>query len=341
MVVHGKIGAKRVKVAWKMANYITRTCGLVGSDVITKQGRMVKQAQKLGILPMSLYYYPVDSDDDGQLNSRLDGVLSGFSFGDNLILQLPTMLGDRYEHALMDKINVFRQSSTSKLVIAIHDVTTDRERTQQLINDYYNQADALIVPSVHYGHYLQELGLDRPTLIYLRVYDQVSDFRATTVPPFNSTIQLLDSNRIVEESTRQLGLLVSIHGEAQLADSEKQLAIHQQGGWGVIWPQDAAEEWQQRMSPALEFLQLMLAGVPVVVKDGSALARLVRNHHLGIVADKLEDGLTRVQQASATDYQKMGQAVQTISRGLASGELTAQALNSAVMAVQLMECEER
>lgn len=322
-----------------MANYITNTCGLFGSDVITKQARLVKQAIRLGVLPLSLYYYPVETDSAEQLSSRLDGILSGFSFGDNLILQLPTMLGERYEHALMDKINVFRQSSNSKLIIAINDVNADHDQTVKLINDYYNQADILIVPSVHYGQYLQQLGLENANLFYLRVYDQESS--QFNVPPVNQNHQLnvLTTNSTVEQAARNLRLSVNDFSGDQSAQLEQRAKLNQQGGWGIIWPQNDAEEFTQQMSPTLELNQFILAGLPVIVKAGSAVARLVKNHHLGIVSDQLPTALQNIHDIETAEYEKMQLAVHQLVTLIAQGAFTDQCLMNALVAVQLRKGE--
>ncbi len=322
-----------------MANYITNTCGLFGSDVITKQARLVKQAIRLGVLPLSLYYYPVETDSAEQLSSRLDGILSGFSFGDNLILQMPTMLGERYEHALMEKINVFRQSSNSKLIIAINDVNADRNQTVKLINDYYNQADSLIVPSAHYGQYLQQLGLENANLFYLRVYDQEStQFNMPPVKP-NPQLSLLTTNSTVEQAARDLGLSVNGFSEDQITPLEQRAKLNQQGGWGIIWPQNDAEEFTQQMSPTLEFNQLILAGLPVIVKAGSAVARLVKNHHLGIVSDQLPTALQKIQDLEPAEYEKIQFAVHQLGTLVAKGTFTDQCLMNAFVAVQLRKGE--
>lgn len=76
-----------------MATYITQTRGLIDQTVLPKQDRLVQAARHQGILPLSLYYYPVTADTAGELSARQDGILSGVAFGDDIIVQLPTMLG--------------------------------------------------------------------------------------------------------------------------------------------------------------------------------------------------------------------------------------------------------
>lgn len=318
-----------------MANYITNTCGLFGNDVITKQSRLVEQAIRLGILPISLYYYPVETDSAEQLSSRLDGILSGFSFNDNLILQMPTMLGERYEHALFDKINIFRKSSHSKLIIAINNVQADRDQTLKLINEYYNQADGLIVPSVHYGQYLQQLGLTNANLFYLGVYDQEStQFNAPMVTA-KQTLNVLITNSVVNQATQDLNLSVKDFSASQATSLEQRTQLNQQGGWGIIWPQSDPEDFIQQMSPALEFNQFILAGLPVIVKSGSAVARLVKNQHLGVVSDQIQPALLATQKMATAEYKKFQSAVQQLGSLVAKGTFTNQCLMNALVAMQL------
>lgn len=318
-----------------MANYITNTCGLIGSEPINKQGTLTKQARSQGILPLSLYYYPVNSDSTDQLSSRLDGILSGISFGDNIILQLPTMLGDQYDQALLSKINIFRQSSDSKLILAVHSVESDRSRVSELVKNYYNRADVLILPSVHYGNYLQEMGLTVRQLVYLTVYDQFGDDIIYPVPMMtNHIVTDTDSSQIVT-SMEQNGYSVTNVANSKLSMLEERVLINHSGGWGIIWPTNDQERFNLKMTPTRFFNQLMLSGLPVIVQHDNALARLVSNHNLGIVVEGLSDAMAAIKNMTDQEYQNKVKSVHAISRLLANGVFTNQALSDALLLADL------
>lgn len=337
---HGKIGIEFSRVKDKMANYITNTKGLIGSPVIQRQSILTQQATKLGILPLSIYYYPVNSDSDGELSSRLDGILSGLSFDDNVILQLPTMLGDRYEQELIQKINIFRQSSATKLIIAIHDVIMDKDKLTRMIKRYYNQADALILPSVHYGNYLQSLGLIVRQLIYLSDYDKDSDLIFKDYPGNSRNLYLLSANEVVQKKAQDERLTIINYSDADLSLLEKQNEMHQQGGIGIIWPNDDKQEFIQKMLPSQELNQFCLAGIPVIVKEGSALSRLVRNHNLGIVSEDLTQAVKTVKKLRSDEYDEMLANVRAITKLIGKGIFASRALIASLHNVQLAQLED-
>lgn len=71
-----------------MTVYMSQTAGIYGGLISKKQEDTLKFAGKLGILPMSFYYYNDSQEPDGQLSARLDGAMAGFNYDDDLIYWL-------------------------------------------------------------------------------------------------------------------------------------------------------------------------------------------------------------------------------------------------------------
>lgn len=320
----------------KMTNYITNTKGLIGSPLIRKQEILTKQAHKLGILPLSIYYYPVETDSDGELSSRLDGILSGLSFGDNVILQLPTMLGERYEQELIQKINVFRQVSNTHLILAVHNVIRDKDKATKMIDKYYNQADVLILPSIHYGNYLQSLGLTVRQLVYLHTYDEGNDLVFNDLPNNSRRIYLLSENKLIYEKVQEENLMAISYDKNELSLLEKQYEMHHQGGIGIIWPQNDSQEFDQKMSPSPEFNQFCLSGIPIIVKEGSALSQLVYNYNLGMVGNDLMKTLAMVKELKDNEYYEMLRNVNRVAKILGKGLFTSRVLIESLNRAQIM-----
>lgn len=316
-----------------MATYITKTCGLIGDQSIDRQNLLAQQALTQGILPISLYYYATDNEPADQLSSRLDGILSGFSFGDDLILQLPTALGTQYEQTLLDKINSYRQTSTSKLIIVIHEVTSDAKQLQELIN-YYNQADALILPSVHYGTYLQEHGLTVSRLSYLSL-DQQSCHYQWTYPPFNNQVHPSTPHPEIDKVIEQHQLSVGDSLQEQLSQLETDYQLNQQGGWGLIWPANDQDAFELKMIPTSQFNHFIQAGLPVIIKEGNALQRFVENYQLGFVVDDISAGLEKIKSCSQQDYLKICKRVYHFRKIINSGLYINQALNNMIGQIKL------
>lgn len=99
-----------------MATYITRTIGIMDPQLPHTQGAWLSACQQLQILPVSLFYYPLQAERPEQLNSRLDGILSGVHPNDDFIIQLPIYLADQYLAALVRKIKLVSAVSSTKLI---------------------------------------------------------------------------------------------------------------------------------------------------------------------------------------------------------------------------------
>ena len=66
---------------------ITNIYGMSGqSTALIAQNETVKIAKKLDFHELSFYFYNIYSDSQGELNSRLDGVLAKLGYGDIVLL---------------------------------------------------------------------------------------------------------------------------------------------------------------------------------------------------------------------------------------------------------------
>ena len=144
-----------------MKIHITNLYGMNsrGTQIISQRS-VVKVAKELGFKEMSLYVYRVQSDTEGELRKRLDGITSSVEDGDIVIAQLPSWNLTRYDKALLD---VIRMRRNVKIAVFIHDFVpmmfggTELDYHQTI--EVYNMADLLIVPSESLLDFLQEKGL--------------------------------------------------------------------------------------------------------------------------------------------------------------------------------------
>ena len=54
--------------------HITNLYRIAGTCALA-QNHTAQIARQMGLLQMGLYHYPIQSDTDGELNSRLDGIV--------------------------------------------------------------------------------------------------------------------------------------------------------------------------------------------------------------------------------------------------------------------------
>lgn len=104
-----------------MKLHITNTYGVSKEDPdIKKQNYIVKMARELGFNELGIYRYPVDSDSERELSTRIDGIIASIEPLDIVFIQLPTGNGIEYETRLVSKIKAY---SHSRVVLLFHDVT--------------------------------------------------------------------------------------------------------------------------------------------------------------------------------------------------------------------------
>lgn len=291
-----------------MATYITQTKGLAGSPTLHKQEYLVTAARRQGILPLSLYYYPVDADSSGELSARQDGILSGVSFGDDIIVQLPTMLGRKYEQTLLDKIGSFR----GKLIIALSSLPASME-TAELAADIqlYNRADVLIVPSVEAGTFLREHGLQVARLVYLNVWDQ-SCALSLARPTFKRQIATTDAS-----------LAKQLAGQWVRPSVTTAYDLHAAGGFALLW---LAPKYDSEVVTG----QVLASGLPILVNRSSYLARIVERAGIGETFADLAAVSAYVDQCTKTDYHALAANAGWFSAFLREGGFTSHAISQAV-----------
>lgn len=304
-----------------MAIYITQTKGLIGSSTLQKQKYLVHAARQQGILPLSLYYYPVDGDSLGELSARQDGILSGVSFGDDIIVQLPTMLGRKYEQSLLDKVNSFRSVSTSKLIIVVSELPApDNFKNIDKDIKLYNQADVLIVPSVEAGTFLREHGLQVSRLAYLDIWDRNIDL-ALDCSTFKRTIV-----------TPNEKLAKNIGGEWVQPTSTLVYDLHAAGGYGLLWPVTKYD------SGILEG-RILASGLPILVNNSSYLARIVERAGIGIAFNDLATVADYVNNSSLEDYQTLANNAGRFSAFIREGGFTSYAISQAVTQINQLKID--
>lgn len=300
-----------------MAIYITQTRGLYGDTNIVKQNLVGATAKEMGISPMSLYYYPVDSDDAGQLSARLDGILSGFSYGDHLIMQWPTLLGSKYEKSLLNKINVFRSASFSKLYVWVNEIPALQSNDDQSLKttvDFLNQADGVILPSVTIGTTLSEAGLQGPQLTYLQMWDWPTEKLTTNADWHHQTVGKLSNDQITQLIENGVTVNGRKNPDEDAADDDIPLEIQSTvynavGGLGVIWP---STDIDRQLMP-LQATSMLVAGLPIMTAKDSTLGEFVLRHGCGRVFSTFDDLVGTIKKLSQNDYQKLQGATSQVT----------------------------
>ncbi|MBD5807142.1 hypothetical protein [Limosilactobacillus walteri] len=320
-------------------DYITRTKGIIDNGTLmARQETTVQIARDLGIEPISFYYYPVDSENDECLSARLDGILSCLSYGDNLILQMPTLLNERYVLTLINKVNMFRSVSSTKLIIYVHNdliynysITPDSNLAQIL-----SQADVLIVNNPATAKYLYKQGIKVKRFFYFYIYDYLLD------EPCKDNVGIKRHFNLVGLQTNLINELLNfsnpihvyhsvivnskniVSHKLRISDSALPYQLNYNGGVGIVWP------FLSKSAILLpNTLGLFIdAKMPIIVKSGSIEAGLVSKYQIGYVAKSIEDAVDWINSLSNNEYYQLQEHIQIPSEMVGTGFFTKRVLEN-------------
>lgn len=322
-----------------MSTYITRTNGAYGPMPLSKQATNTQILKKFGVQPISFYYQQNDSESDESLSARLDGILAGLSFGDNLVLQLPTFMGFRFVNQLLDKFEVYRQNSDSKLILYICD---DLLYDPQLKagSDWIkllNRGDVLVVNSPETAQHLADLGVSRHKYSFFKICDVLTDAIDQFEPRFSAQLNVINGSNEVVSKLAKAGFVVNAFGgdvtatddikvtNIGMADHSLPYRLARNGGWVVIWPGSPADQF----CTAYPFSLALSAGLPVVVKSGTIEARWAKKYGLGLVVDSEEEAVHQISRIEENTYLKYQVAARQIGKLSSTGWFTEHAIESA------------
>ena len=102
-----------------MKIHFTNLFGQASNSVaLMAQNDIMKITRGLGVNELGIYFYGQSNESLGKLNSRMDGILVGISFGDIVFVQSPSWNGIKLDSRFVDRLKML----DVKLVMFIHDV---------------------------------------------------------------------------------------------------------------------------------------------------------------------------------------------------------------------------
>lgn len=318
------------------------------STALIAQNETVKIARKLDFHELGFYFYNIYSDSQGELNSRLDGVLAKLGYGDIVIYQSPTWNGREYDQTFIRKCKILN----TKIITFIHDVPPIMfPSNYYLMPEYiemYNQSDLVIVPSEQMKERLIQEGLTVQKIIIQGMWDHVHDYPLKQ-PVFQKKLSFAGSvERFEHLSNWAYSIPLHIFSESNQenhnpivtfrgwkTDPELLFALSE-GGFGLVWgtsENPANEADYYRMNISHKVSTYLAAGIPVVVPSYLSNAAFVKEKGLGFVVDSLEEASHLVGSSSKESYQQMVENVKKVSFALREGYFTKKVLVDAVMQV--------
>lgn len=333
----------------------------IGGAASAAMHSVAEVAVSMGAKELGMYVYPVHTDDDKCLNSRLDGILAPVYHNDVVIMQYPTWNGKRYEELFVAKLRAYKGM---KLIIFVHDVEhllfngTEESLLEAIA--FFDKADALILSSEKLHEFLKEHGLKCNRVFIQEVWDFCT--RLSWVPgKFNRVLHFTGKkDRFPFIGSWNMKTCLETYGYDNIKaencntnnnpymDDNQQLitALGNKGGFGLIWADEYQSNYYKYNQP-FKIAIYLAAGLPVLVQRGTHVAEFVQKNGVGIVIDSLEEADDIVQNIEESAYWELVENVKRQQFPITNGHYTRKVLTEAILSVcrkpwspNIMSCED-
>ena len=305
-----------------MKVHFTNLFGQASTSVaLMAQNNVMKIVRDFGVNELGIYFYDASHEPWEELNSRMDGIVAGVSYGDVVFFQSPSWNSVEWDNHLVEKLKL----SHVKMVMFIHDVQPLMfESNYYLMKahiDMYNKCDVVIVPSEQMYQKLVSEGLTVKNYVVQKLWDLPHGLELYT-PKFEKKLifsgdpsrfpHIVDwkhSTPLHVYATRAEGVDYSkVHLEGWRTQQELLLELSKGGGFGLVWgnsenPTEERDYYKENVSYKLT--TYLAAGIPVVVPDYLSNADYIREKGLGFVVSSLEEASRVVQECTAEEYDQM------------------------------------
>lgn len=325
--------------------YITKLNGLDSNNPLQYMQWMTTEiAHQLGYREMGIYCYDGRTESVDSLNGRLDGIIAGIQWGEDVVIcQFPTGNGFKFEWELVNRIKCYQ----CRVVIFVYDsesivLESNRERLPETIK-LYNQAEALIVPSLMMRQFLLDNGIRKDIkFIIQEMWDYTINMDFLHVPQFCREIHYMGNEfDEIEEWDYKMSLKVyassleqrqNVYYMGRLSPGEL-VSTLSRGGFGLIWYQDEDSHRGMEYGNSYELARYLAAGIPIIVPRGISNQMLIEKNHLGLVVDSIKEAVTVVEAMTEEEYQGYVRDVRQFACSLRGGYYTKKCLIDAVQAI--------
>lgn len=302
----------------------------------------VEIAKQMNFHELGFFKYPVQSDSEAELNSRLDGIIAGLWHDDIVVFQFPSWNGFTFDEAFCEKVKAYLNT---KLIIYAHDIVPlmfdKNEDNIRRVVQILNRADVLILPSENMYNLLKTYGLNIENVLYQEVWDYPISEHMEPSPlnrkmffpeqlerfPYilnwkgKTPVEVFDNT---DQASNNPNLIVN-----NVLPSAELVFKFSSGGFGLLWAEDTQKEYYQYNNP-FKLGTYLAAGIPVIVQAGTHAADYVSKHKVGFVVNSLQEADDIVQNITEDEYRALSRNVEKVSFLVRNGYYTRSVLNDAV-----------
>lgn len=318
------------------------------SVALIAQNDTMKIAKELGANELAIYFYDNSQESSGELNSRLDGIVAGVSYGDIVFFQSPSWNSVAWDTSLIHK---FRAVQT-KLVMFIHDVPPIMFPSNYFLMpnyiEMYNLCHVVVVPSEQMRDRLIEEGLTVKKIIIQELWDLPHNLDLHK-PSFQKKLIFAGNpTRFPHILNWQQETPLHVYAEKEEDKDYSRIQLEgwrnkqellfdlSKGGFGLVWGNSEKSEDEldyYKLNISYKLSTYLAAGLPVVVPDYLSNANYIREHGLGFVVSSLEEADRCVQECTEEQYAQMVANAQYTAYLISNGYFIKKLFIDAIMAL--------
>lgn len=327
-----------------MKTYITRINGWGLRDKSHFMQHMIAEiAYQLGCMEMGIYRYDAESEKWDNLNVRLDGIIAGVNRGDFIICQFPTGNGLRFENELVNRLMAYG----GRIAIFIHELEAlAYEEKQSLLGGIiglYNKAEVLIVPTYAMRQWLLDNGIRKNMkFVVQEMWDYTVSELLAEKSPFKREIYFTDGEGFLGMNDWNYSVPLKLYKVSAQGKNVQNLGerepyqlldeLSKGGGFGLVWYRDEYYRRYMEQSNSFSLARYLAAGIPVVVPVGISHSVLIKENHLGLVVNSLEEAAEAVEKLTEEEYQQYVKSVEEFAPAVRNGYYTKKCLIDAMQA---------
>lgn len=331
-----------------MRVFITNINGQApGSIAQVAQNMVTDLALDMGYRELGIFCYNIDADTHEEMSKRIDGILASLRYGDVVVFQTPTWNRTAFDVRFMERLSLY----PVKKVLFVHDVIpimfAGNEYLMPYTIDYYNKADAIILPSVELKEILIENGLTVKNIFIQKMWDHPSQLPMADAN-FKKELHFPGSPErftFVQDWQYDIDLHLYCRQEVSLPERVKhhsfrpdeQLMMElSEGGFGLVWFDEKDKRYQDISCP-YKLGTFLASGIPVVVQEGLANQEIIEKNGLGLVVKSLDQAVEKINAMTQEDYQELVNHVRAFNNLLRHGYFTKKVLTDAIFSVFYQE----
>lgn len=315
-----------------MTKWVTKIIEPNFSDATDKSRQdFATVAHHMGYEYLNIERYDRSQENYEELGARIDGITTGVSDRDLVIYQYPTYNGNQFEVSFAEHL-VYRGV---KLVLMVHDYERLRFGANPGFDElrHLNLVTAIIVPNSRMKERMQADGITSPIILQhcwdfltdVDFHSELPNRQVVIAGSFTKSDLLSTWNQntsLIAYGNNHKNLKVASNVDYRGLLTPRELVQQLPNCFGLAW--DTGKDYGEytRYNNPHKVAMYLALGMPVIVWQESAIAKLIQDNQLGFAINSLDEIDILLNVISDDELRALQQRVQNFGRLLRHGYFT-------------------